>query len=231
MIYFTRDSEDSWVSKVTILWAGRPSSQGLIPERAHSATYSVDTGGSLFQRVSGLGAKLTTHLHLALRLRMRGAIPASPSCVFMAWRLIKHKASQLHACLLPQVGYRRFSYPSISPKQVYSSHFKTKDELVISIFCYHQYLYPSAGLGPRSWLVGDTRSQVHSIDVIINTRDETRRLMDWSGKWKSRGLAANRQAHASFHVWRGIFSCLALPPLSEIPHEWMNIQRSSNQQQ
>jgi hypothetical protein len=37
------------------------------------------------------GVKLTAHLHLVPRLRMRGAIPALPQFVFMAWRLVKRR--------------------------------------------------------------------------------------------------------------------------------------------
>jgi len=37
------------------------------------------------------GVKLTTHLHLVLRSRMRGAIIPLPQCVFMAWYLVKHR--------------------------------------------------------------------------------------------------------------------------------------------
>jgi len=34
--------------------------------------------------------KLTTHLHLVPRLRMCGAIPLLPQCIFMAWCLISN---------------------------------------------------------------------------------------------------------------------------------------------
>jgi hypothetical protein len=34
--------------------------------------------------------KLTTHLHVMPRSRMRGAIPPLPQYVFMAWCLVKH---------------------------------------------------------------------------------------------------------------------------------------------
>jgi hypothetical protein len=40
---------------------------------------------------SGRGVKLTTHLHLVLRSRMRGAIPPLPQYVSMAWCLVKHR--------------------------------------------------------------------------------------------------------------------------------------------
>jgi len=36
--------------------------------------------------------KLTTHLHLESRSRMRGAIPLLPQNAFMAWCLAKKKA-------------------------------------------------------------------------------------------------------------------------------------------
>jgi hypothetical protein len=39
------------------------------------------------------GVKLTTHLHLVPRSRMRGAIPPLPLYVFMAWYLVKHRDS------------------------------------------------------------------------------------------------------------------------------------------
>jgi hypothetical protein len=35
--------------------------------------------------------KLTTHLHLVPRSRMRGGIPPLPRYVFMAWCLVKHR--------------------------------------------------------------------------------------------------------------------------------------------
>jgi hypothetical protein len=35
--------------------------------------------------------KLTTHLHLVLRSRIRGAIPPLPQYVFLPWRLVKHR--------------------------------------------------------------------------------------------------------------------------------------------
>jgi len=43
--------------------------------------------------------KLTTHVHLVPRLRMRGAIPPLPQYVFMTWRPIKHRIS-LHGEVL-----------------------------------------------------------------------------------------------------------------------------------
>jgi hypothetical protein len=39
----------------------------------------------------GRGVKLTTHLHLVLRSRMRGDIPPLPQYVFMPWCLVKHR--------------------------------------------------------------------------------------------------------------------------------------------
>jgi hypothetical protein len=41
--------------------------------------------GALSLGCRGPGAKLTTHLHLAPRSRMRGAIPPLPQYDFMAW--------------------------------------------------------------------------------------------------------------------------------------------------
>jgi hypothetical protein len=37
--------------------------------------------------------KMTTHLHLVPRLRMRGDIPPFPQYVFMAWFLVNHMLS------------------------------------------------------------------------------------------------------------------------------------------
>jgi hypothetical protein len=89
----------------TKLGAGRPrfdfcqgrgffSSPPLCPDRLcgpPSLLSNVHRG--LFPRgYSGRGIKLTTHLHLAPRLIMRGAVPLLPH-VFMAWYLVKHKES------------------------------------------------------------------------------------------------------------------------------------------
>jgi hypothetical protein len=45
--------------------------------------------------------KLTTHLHLVLRSRIRGAIPPLPQYVFMAWCLVKHGDSLTFTFTLP----------------------------------------------------------------------------------------------------------------------------------
>jgi hypothetical protein len=47
--------------------------------------------GSLSLGQSGRGVKLTTHLHLVPRSRMRGSIPPLSQYVFMAWCLVKHR--------------------------------------------------------------------------------------------------------------------------------------------
>jgi hypothetical protein len=56
---------------------------------AHPASYSMGTWGQ-----SGRGVKLTTHLYLVPRSRMRGATPPLPQYVFMAWCLVKHRKHQ-----------------------------------------------------------------------------------------------------------------------------------------
>jgi hypothetical protein len=48
---------------------------------AHPASYS-NGYGVLSLRQSGWGVKLTTHLCLGQRLRMSGAVPFSPSCLY-----------------------------------------------------------------------------------------------------------------------------------------------------
>jgi hypothetical protein len=47
--------------------------------------------GALTLGVKRPGVKLTIHLHLVPRSRMRGAIPPLPQYVFMAWCLVKHR--------------------------------------------------------------------------------------------------------------------------------------------
>jgi hypothetical protein len=45
--------------------------------------------------------KLTTHLHLVPRSRMRGAIPPFLQYVFMAWYLVKHRDNIAYTLHLP----------------------------------------------------------------------------------------------------------------------------------
>ena len=40
---------------------------------------------SEYRQWNGRGGKLTTHLHLVSRLRMRGAVPLLPLCTIVAW--------------------------------------------------------------------------------------------------------------------------------------------------
>jgi hypothetical protein len=57
-----------------------------------------------------LGVKLTTHINLVPRSRMRGAIPPFPQYVFMAWCLVKHR-DNFTFCLLPS-AVRNMQYSS-----------------------------------------------------------------------------------------------------------------------
>jgi hypothetical protein len=47
--------------------------------------------GALTEVLSGRGVRLTTHLHLVPRLRIRGAIPPLTQYVSLAWCLVKHR--------------------------------------------------------------------------------------------------------------------------------------------
>jgi hypothetical protein len=48
---------------------------------------------ALIPGLSDLGVKLTIHLHLLPRFRMRGAIPPLSQYVFVAWYLVKYRDS------------------------------------------------------------------------------------------------------------------------------------------
>jgi hypothetical protein len=52
---------------------------------------SCPMGTRISQGRSGWGMKVTTHLHLVLRLRICGVIIPLPQYVFMAWCLVKHR--------------------------------------------------------------------------------------------------------------------------------------------
>jgi hypothetical protein len=56
---------------------------------ARPASYSMGTRNSFPGSKNGRGVKLTTHLHLVPRSRMRGAIPPFPQYAFMAWCWVK----------------------------------------------------------------------------------------------------------------------------------------------
>jgi hypothetical protein len=66
---------------------------------AHPASYPIGTR-AISLRVKRRGVKLTTHLHLVLRSRMRGAIPPLPQYAFMEWCSVKAQG-QLYLYLLP----------------------------------------------------------------------------------------------------------------------------------
>jgi hypothetical protein len=55
--------------------------------------------GALTRGVKRPGVKLTTHLHVLPRLRMRGGIPSLPQCIFMALCFIKQEI-RLHGVVL-----------------------------------------------------------------------------------------------------------------------------------
>jgi hypothetical protein len=98
----------SWGSSVNIesrLWTGRPgfdSPQGQWCDYFLFTTASRPAVGRTQPSIQwdrtvfpsgwrGRSVKLSTHLDLMPRLRMRGAIPPLPQYVFMAWCLVKHR--------------------------------------------------------------------------------------------------------------------------------------------
>jgi hypothetical protein len=60
---------------------------------AHPASYPMGTRDSFPWAEAARGVKLTTHLHLELRSRMRGAIPPLPQYASMAWCSVKKKSA------------------------------------------------------------------------------------------------------------------------------------------
>jgi len=63
-------------------------SQGSIPLRVRGSSlhhhFQMDPGGCFPREYSGWGMKLTTHILLVPKLRMHGAVPPLPQCIFMA---------------------------------------------------------------------------------------------------------------------------------------------------
>jgi len=80
-------------------------------------------GTGFIQGYSGRGVKLTIHLHLVLRLRMRGGIHPLPHYAFMAWCLIKHGNSFIFCHL-------RLDLPS----GLFRSQFRIKILYILIIF-------------------------------------------------------------------------------------------------
>jgi hypothetical protein len=71
--------------------------------------------GALSLGYSGRGMKLTTHIHLVPRSRMRGAIPPLPQYAFMAWCLVKHRDKFTFTFILPysfQLSKSRYCFRS-----------------------------------------------------------------------------------------------------------------------
>jgi hypothetical protein len=61
------------------------------PAGAHPVSYPMGTRDSFAGGEAAGAVKLTTHLHLVPRSRMRAAIPPLPQYAFMAWCLVKHR--------------------------------------------------------------------------------------------------------------------------------------------
>jgi hypothetical protein len=68
----------------------------------HPASYPMGTRGSFPGGKAAGGVKLTTHLHIVSRSRLRGAIPPLPQYVFIAWCLVKHRDNFTFTYLMTQ---------------------------------------------------------------------------------------------------------------------------------
>jgi hypothetical protein len=69
---------------------------------AHPASYPMGARGSF------LGSKLTTHLHLVPRSRMRGGISPLSQYAFMAWCSVKKSTGTTLPLRLPYVETKKF---------------------------------------------------------------------------------------------------------------------------
>jgi len=65
------------------------------PDQLWGPPSLLSSGYQVFspQRQSCQGMKLTTHLHLVIRLLKCGAVPLLPNYSFMVWYLVKHRDS------------------------------------------------------------------------------------------------------------------------------------------
>jgi hypothetical protein len=62
---------------------------------------------------SGRGVKLTTHLHLVPRLRMRGTITPFSQYVLVAWYLIKQRINLHEGKIYRKVNVKSFPFENI----------------------------------------------------------------------------------------------------------------------
>jgi hypothetical protein len=68
---------------------------------AHQASYPTGTRALSLGVKRGRGVKLTTHLHLVPRSRMRRDIPSLPQYAFMAWCSVKKNTQgQIYLCVI-----------------------------------------------------------------------------------------------------------------------------------
>jgi hypothetical protein len=100
---------------------------------AHPASYPMGTRGSFPGGKSGRYVKLTTHLHLVPKSRIRGAIPPLPQHVCMAWCLVKHK-DNFTFTFIPFLSTAGFK---IKLHKIYDVLFR----IIVKIIYYSPYFY------------------------------------------------------------------------------------------
>jgi len=86
--------------------------------------------------------KLTTHLHLAKRLRMHGVIPPLPQYIFMVWYLTK-QCICLHVMVLSQAQGQPYFYLSILICLIIQEDFTVFSHLEEFIWCVLYSMLPS----------------------------------------------------------------------------------------
>ena len=80
-----------------VLWAGERDFLFSKTSRLALGPTQLPNQGS-FLAVSGQGVKLTTHLHLVLKLRMSEALPLQPLYAFMPWTGNFFTHEEIHTC-------------------------------------------------------------------------------------------------------------------------------------
>jgi hypothetical protein len=148
------------------------------PERLWSPPDLLPNGdlGLFPSGESGLGVKLTIHLHLAPRSRMRGDILLLPQHVFMVWCLVKHRDNFTFTLTLRPVTFMQMTFKNdqnwLQLHQTWNSSLWSHPHCSREDLAPHSYLYVTP--------------QTNHSKAVISAAPSCFQELRWSGVWCAR---------------------------------------------